>query len=173
MKILVLTISLFSVLLVSSCTSAPPIKTQEYAAVPFARVFEYEFSTVWKAIEVALKDHKIESRNPSKVDALELRKMTQRSLQTDWIYGQSRDKYQEYTVNDSPRKRFLQTRVKFKLIARSVMGGVEVEVRPEEEVEKLASDGSSLGYQSVDMPDPSRVDEILKKINQAILSAAP
>ncbi|HAR43037.1 MAG TPA: hypothetical protein DCS07_10485 [Bdellovibrionales bacterium] len=166
-------IALFLSVLLAGCSSAPPVKTQDYATLQSSRIFEYEFSTVWKAIEVAFKDYKIEERDPAKVDALELKKLTRRSLETDWVYGQSRDKYQEYRINDSPRKKYLQTRVKFEVIATSVMGGVGVEVRPEEDIEKLASDGSSLGYSAVETPDSSRADEILNKINQAILSAAP
>ena len=161
--------------LTTGCSSAPPVKSQAYAKLNDQRMFEYDFPVVWKGIESALKNYKIVSRDPSNDDVgpLELQKLDKRTLETDWIYGQSRDKYQEYQVNGTPRKKYLQTRLKYRIVAKRVIGGTDVKVNTEEEIEKLKNDGSSAGFDSVDEPDASRAHELLDKINLAILSAAP
>jgi hypothetical protein len=159
-------------MMMSGCATSAPIKTQDYAKLKNTRTFEFEFPMVWNGIETAFKGYKIADRDPDDVDAQELKKLRQRTLETDWIYTQSRDKYIEYKVNDLPKKKYLQTRVKYDVEARSVIGGTEVKVLAKEEVERLKADGAPDGYTSVD-PDSSRSNEVLDRINLAILSAAP
>jgi hypothetical protein len=167
-------IAVFLTVFASTCSSAPPVKTEAYAQLKNHRTFENDFPTVWKAIEEVFRNTKVTDRDPDTVSELDLRNKTkERRLKTDWTYGQSRDKYQEYKVNDLPKKVFLQERTRYTVDAHRVMGGVEVLVKNEEEVEKLNSDGSSAGFYSVDKPDTSRADEIVNKIANAILSAPP
>jgi hypothetical protein len=147
------------------------MKSQAYAKLKNERTFENDFSTVWKAIEETFRNYRIKERDPKEVDALEMRKLTKRTLETDWIYGQSRDKYQEYQVNGFPKKVYLQTRFKYELEAKKVMGGIHTTVKIEEEVERLKSDGTPNGYESVDENDTSRANEILDKIQNNILAA--
>jgi hypothetical protein len=155
------------------CTSAPKVQSEAYATLNNHRVFEFEFPVVWKGIESALRNYKITNRNPEEVGVLEMNKLTHRSLETDWLYVQSRDKYEQYEANGSPRKVYLQARVRYEVEARKVMGGVDVTVKTREEVERLKTDGTSAGYEGSDTPDPSRANEVLDRINGAILSAAP
>jgi hypothetical protein len=167
-----------SVLLLSvlgaACASGPPVKTEAYAKLRNHRTFEYDFPAVWKAVEEVFRNTKVTERNPETVSELDLRnKLKERTLKTDWSYGQSRDKYQEYKVNDTPRKVFLQERTRYRLEARRVMGGIDVVVQGEEEIEHLKTDGTSDGFHSSDKPDPSRADEILNKIGNTILAAPP
>ena len=170
---------IFSSILVSvialgaGCASSRPVKEQAYAKLSDHRTFEYEFPAVWKGIESAFREYKVSDRNPDQVDDLEIKKLKKRTLETDWIYAQSRDKYIEYKVNGSPRKKYLQTRIKYSVKAESQIGGTDVSVKTDEQIEKLKEDGSPAGYDSVDHVDSSRANEVLDKINQAILSAAP
>jgi outer membrane murein-binding lipoprotein Lpp len=157
--------------LLSGCSSAPAVKKQEYAVLLKDRTYEYELPVVWKAIEKVFKDYKITERDPEKVDDLELKRLDERSISTDWIYGQSRDKYQEYVVNSFPRKKYLQTRLKYKITAKKTMGGTAVHVDMSEEIEKLDKQGKSAGYEKAAESDSSRANELLDKINMAILSA--
>lgn len=157
----------------AACSSAPPVKTTAYAQLNNQRTFETDFPIVWKAIEEVFRHHKVTDRDPEEVTPLEMRKLNHRMLKTEWAYGKSRDKYQEYKVNGTPRKANLQERTRFKVDARKVMGGVEVKVDSEEEVERLKADGSSEGYHASERPDSSRTDEILNKINAQILAAPP
>src|SRR4051794_26861716 len=83
----------------ASCSSAPQMKQQAYAKLTNEHTFEYEFPQVWKAIEDSFHNYHVADRDPSEVDPLEMRKLTKRKLETDWILGQSRDKYVEYQVN--------------------------------------------------------------------------
>ncbi len=166
-------LALVSLLVLSACSSAPAVKTQAYAKLSNQRMFESEFPVVWKGIESVFRNYKVTDRNPSDVDEMEMRKLSGRTLDTDWVIGQSRDKYEEYKVNGSPRKVYLQTRVKFHIEAKSTLGGTEVTVKTDEEVERLNKDGSSKGWESVSTSDSSRANEVLEKLNQAILSAAP
>lgn len=159
--------------LACGCASSPVVKSEAYAELRNHRTFEYEFPAVWKAIEETLRNTKVTDRDPDEVNDLEMRKLARRTLKTDWAYGRSRDKYQEYTVNDTPRKVFLQERTRFVVTANRVMGGVDVIVGSEEEIEKLNSDGSSAGYDSVENPDSSRAAEMLDKIANQILAAPP
>ena len=153
------------------CSSTPPVKTQAYAKLKNERTFESEFPLVWKAIEEVLRNHRIKDRDPEYVDATELQKISNRSLRTDWIYGKSRDKYQEYQVNGFPRKNYLQTRFNYSIEVKKVMGGVNVRVVSEEEIERLNTDGSSAGFTGANEPDPSRPNELLDKIQTGILAA--
>lgn len=163
---------LASALSLSACSSARPVKTQAYASLSNQKTFEYEFPVVWKAIEAVVRGFKVVDRDPAEVDPNEMRKLTRRKLETDWLYTQSRDKYVEYKINGSFRKQYLQTRLKYVVTAQSRIGGTDVEVKTEEEVEKLKDDGTPAGYDSM-QPDSSRANELLEKIGNSILSAAP
>ncbi len=153
------------------CSSIPPVKTQAYAKLSNERFFENEFPIVWKAIEETLRNFKITDRNPKDVDPLELQQISHRSLDTDWIYTQSRDKYQEYHVNGVPKKIYVQTRYKYHVLAERSLGGVKVTVRTEEEIERMKANGTSDGYVKADQMDTSRPSELLEKIRIAILAA--
>jgi hypothetical protein len=155
------------------CSSGPEVKKQGYAQLRDNRVYEYEFPIVWKGIESTFRNYSVVDRDPAEVDAVELKRLTKRTLETDWIQTQSRDKYVEFVVNDVPQKRYLWTRVKYKVIAESALGGTRVTVRTQEEVERLKNNGTSDGYEKVTEVDSSRPSEILEKVQMAILSAAP
>ena len=165
--------SVLAILLLAGCSSAgiPAVKTQAYAAMPNEKTFEYEFYSVWKAIEEVVRNMRVVERDPSEVDTGQLRRLTERSLKTDWVYTQSKDKYQEYTVNGSPRKTYLQAKVRYKIEAKRVLGGVQVVVTTEEEVEKMRTDGTSAGWSKSDNPDPSRASGVIDQIHGAILAA--
>lgn len=154
-----------------SCASGPEVKKQAYAELPNTRTFEAEFPAVWKALEAHFRNYKITERDPEEVDPIELKKLTERSLKTDWIIGQSRDKYIEYKVNGYPRKQYLQTKVRYDIVAHSVLGGVNVKVTTYEEIERLGDDGKPAGWDEVKNVDSSRAAEVLDKINARLLSA--
>jgi hypothetical protein len=113
----------------------------------------------------------VTQRDPSEVSPLEMKHLRERTLETDWILGQSRDKYIEFKVNDLPKKQYLQTRVRFQVRASRVLGGTEVAVHTDEELERLSIDGSVKGWEETDSRDTSRTNEMLEKIKLAILSA--
>jgi hypothetical protein len=150
------------------CATSAPVKTQAYAELKTHRTFEYELPLVWKGIEASLKNHKITDRDPEEVDETGWPKLKERSLETDWIYSESRDKYVEYSINGSPRRKLLQIRYRYRILARKVMGGTEVQVRPQEEVEKVdPSTGSPKGYEEMS-PDTARSAELLDRIQNGI-----
>lgn len=169
----VVNLSILLALALSGCSSSPPVKTQAYAQLQSERTFENEFPTVWKAIEETLRNYKVTSRSPENVDPLEMKKLTQRKLETDWVYTKSNDKYHEYKVNGFPRKVYLQSRIRYFLEAKRVMGGVNLKIKSEEEVEKLKDNGTPDGYSRVENPDSARVNDLLNRIQNAILSAPP
>ena len=80
------TISMAALVGLSACSSGPQVKQQQYAQLQDHRDFEYDFPTVWKGIEAALEGFPITERNPNKVDHLEMKKIHERSIDTDWIY---------------------------------------------------------------------------------------
>lgn len=158
----------------SGCASSGPVVQQEqYAHLSNTRTLQYDFPTVWNGIEEAFRGYKIVSRNPNKVDTLDMKHLTKRTLETDWIYSQSRDKYQEATVNGVPQRVPLQMRLKYKVTATRRMTGTQVTVNSTEEIEKLDNYGTSAGYHGVDRVDTARESEMVEKINMAVLSAAP
>jgi hypothetical protein len=136
-------------------------------------MYEYEFPVVWKGIESAMRNYSIVERDPADVDDVELKRLTKRTLETDWIQTHSRDKYIEFKVNDVPQKRYLWTRIKYNITAQTALGGTQVTVHTQEQVERLKADGTSAGYDKVDTVDTSRPNEVLERIQMAILSAAP
>lgn len=155
-------------LTLSACASTREVKKQDYAELKGSRNFEYELPVVWKAVEKAFGNHKITKRTPADDE-----KAKERKLETDWVYSQSRDKYVEYKINGTPRKQYLQTRLMYKVVAKRIMGGTDVDVQVLEEIERLKEDGSSGGYTRVDQVDTSRSSEMLERVNLALLSAAP
>jgi len=166
--------SLFVVVtIMTGCSHTLPIKKQEYAVLKDTRTFEREFPEVWKGIEKTFRRYKVTSRNPSKVDAVEMKSIEERSLETDWIMGQSRDKYVEFTVNDSPRRKLLQVRFRYQVEAKRSLGGTDVRVKMEEEIERVKPTGQTAGWDRVSEIDTSRVNEVLDQMDQAMLSAVP
>lgn len=157
----------------SGCSSTMPVKKQEYAVLKDSRTYEADFPTVWKAIEKTFAKHQVVSRSPKSVDAVEMKSLAERTLETDWIIGQSRDKYVEFKVNDSPRRKLLQVRFKYQVEAKRSLGGTDVRVKMSEEIERVKPNGQTAGWDSVSEIDTSRVNEILDQIAQAQLSAAP
>lgn len=170
--IVLTTLSLAAPALIS-CSSAQKVGRQEYAALKSDRTFEHEFPVVWAGIENALKNIKVVERDPAEVDPIEMKRISERELETDWIYSRSRDKFHEYKVNGFPKKQYLQIRYKYDIEAKRVMGGTHVTVKMTEEIERLKEDGSSAGFDETDQPDTSRTHELLEKIQLGILSAAP
>lgn len=165
-------VSFAFLLLASACSSTgPQVKQQAFAEYRSSRVYENEFPIVWKAIEESLRNFKVTERDPKEVDEVEMKRILKRTLETDWVYSQSRDKYVEYSVNNTPRKRYLQIRVRFQLLAQRYMGGTEVKVRALEEIEKVDELGNSKGYDSVENVDTSRINDLLEKIQLSILSS--
>lgn len=156
-----------------ACSSALMVKQQQYARLTNEHTFEYEFPDVWKAIEDSFHNYKVDSRNPADVDPIQMKNLTQRTLETDWIQGQSRDKYIEYSVNGSPRKQYLQTRVKYSVLADRVIGGTHVKVKTHEEIERLNKNGTSAGWDSTGDVDPSRASEVLDKIGKSLNARIP
>ena len=159
-----------------ACATPSPVKTQAYASLKNQRTFESELPVVWKATTKVFENYKLVSRDPKESeesDPVEMNRRTEASLESDWSYAQSRDKYVEYKVNGSPRKKYLQIRTKAKVVLKKSIAGTEVTVLPSEEVEKMMPNGTSDGYTSVEKPDSSRASEILDKIYNAILAAAP
>lgn len=152
-----------------SCSSVPEVKKQAYAALKSERVFETEYPKLWKAIEATLRNYRVVERDPQEVAFNEWSSLRERSLETDWIFTQSRDKYQEYQVNGFPRKKYLQTKMRYRIQTRTVMGGVEVSVHVDEEIERLRTDGSSDGYTAMDA-DVTRGAEMLDRINAQLLA---
>src|SRR5690606_19617710 len=91
---------LMMVVFISSCSSGPKVKSQDYAKLRETWTYEHEFSQVWRGIEYALRQHKVAERDPEKATAKEMKNLQERTLKTDWIYAKSRDKYIEYEIND-------------------------------------------------------------------------
>ena len=176
MKTAIHRLAVFSALaspFVLGCSSLPPVQKQQYAQLRNTRAFDFEFPVVWKGIEKAFENYRVAERDPAEVGLLEMRKLSKRTLETDWIYSESRDKYVEYRLNDLPRRKYLEVRLKYKINAERTLGGTQVGVDLEEEVANLKADGTSKGFSGTDQPDTSRQNEILDKIQSAILAAQP
>ncbi len=175
MKILlkVLTTPVLISALASCASSGPDVQKQAYAKLQGTAVVEYDFASTWKGIEAAVRNLKVNERDPKEVDAHELKNLTRRSLETEWVYTQSNEHFQAYEVNGLPKKTYLQSRIRYEIEARSVMGGTNVAVRVSEEVEKLKGDGRPDGYTPVDEAASNRAAEMLEKIRLSILAAPP
>ena len=165
--LLVLIVGIFS----AGCASVAKTQSQKYAKLSSERTFETELPEVWRAIESVFSKYKIIERDPDEVTTLEWNDLKARELRTDWVIGRSRDKFVEFKVNGSPRKIYLQTRIKTTVRAERVLGGTHVQVGNTEEIEELHTDGTSAGWTEAEALDTSRNSEVLDKIKQSILSA--
>ena len=148
------------------------MRQQEYATLPSQKTFETDYQTLWRGIEAALGNHRVTKRDPESVIPKDWEKLKERTLETDWIYSQSRDKYQEYSIGGVPKRQLLQMRYQINLITRRRLGGIDVFVVMNEELQAISNDGTPLGYSSVPA-DSSRANEFLDKIQQSILSLPP
>lgn len=155
----------------ASCSSAPTVGQQKYAQLKNEWTFENDFPTVWKGIEQTLANHRVVDRDPEEVSEVEMKNLTERTLETDWIYAKSRDKFIEFKVNGLPKKQYLQVRFKYIVTAKTIIGGTHVKVNATEEIEQLDSKGKPDGYDEVDSPDSSRSNELLEKVKLSILSS--
>ena len=154
-----------------SCSSLPEVKSQAFAPLKDEQTFETDFPTTWKAIEASLRQIRVISKDPSEASPLELKKLKRRSLQTDWIFSQSRTKYIDYEVNGFPHKTYLQNRFRYQIVAEQILGGVRVKVTTSEELERLTAQGASAGYSKVGEPDSSIASDLIEKINLELRSA--
>lgn len=147
------------------CATSSSIQQEKYAPVRTDWTLDgMEFYSTWKAIESAMRGYKVRSRDPDEVSELDLKKLRRRSLETEWIYGRSRDKYIEVVVNEIPSRKYVQTRFRFRVLADQTIPGTHVRVDLEEEVENLNKDGSSAGYESTESVDTALARELLEKI---------
>lgn len=135
------------------------VKKQGYAKLATAKDFEEDYQVVWTAVLAALEDYKIAEKDQDDGE-----------VKTDWVYTTSNEKYIEYQVNGFPRKKYLQTRYKINAFLEKQLESVKVRVDLEQELEKLKSDGSSDGWKSESDVDSIRANEILKLIENKILS---
>ena len=152
------------------CSSFPEVRTLAYAKLKTEEVFEYDFPVVWNAIEASIRSYSVLERTPAEISPVELKQLNQRTLKTDWIYSQSRNKYQEYVINGIPKKTYLQSRHRFTILAHKTLGGVRVSIRLDEEVQKLKYDGTTSDYSPAGEVDTSRSSELLNKIKFSLLS---
>ncbi|MBN21011.1 MAG: hypothetical protein CL678_06950 [Bdellovibrionaceae bacterium] len=156
-------LSLFLVFTVS-CSSAPQVKSQDYAQLKKGRTFEASFPMVWKAIEETIRKYGVNERDPKSVDENELKKIDERMIRSKEVFSQSRDKYVTYQVNGFPRKKYLQTRQVYEVVAKKVIGGVQVELRLNEEIQLLDEKGNPLGWESAENSDSSRAQDFLNEV---------
>ena len=169
-RLQLIALSLFSF---SACTTIPAVKTPAYAPLQQERMFEYSFPRVWRAIQDVASKYKIlrMTSQPPVTKESQIEDQSEGKIETDWSYSQSRDKYEEYQIDGSPRKVHLQSRFKYVIVATRVLGGTQVEIKTEEEIEKVKARGASDGFTRTLNVDSSRAAELLDKINIAILSA--
>jgi|GEM_PF-704447 len=158
--------------LVGGCSHSPQFSKKAYAENRTSRQFEYEMQDVWKALEKVVEKKKVLERDPNKVDAGDWGQLRERSMELDWSYGQSRDKYKSYVVNSIPKQQPLGVRVKYSLVVKKAFGGATVDVVTQEEIEDLDEYGVSKGYFPTDQVDSSRAAEILDQIANALLAAS-
>lgn len=149
---------------VSACSSTQEVRQQDYAVLSNQDTFEEEFGLVWKAIEETVRNYTVLEKDPDFVSPKEMKHLAERTLRTDWVYGQSNDKYVTYQIKGSPRKKYLQARFQYEIKANRVVGGTLVTIEVKEEVQHLNQDGSSAGYVSAEKVDSRRVNDLLKKI---------
>jgi len=157
--------------LFSGCSSTKEVHQQSFAKLRNERDFERDFPTVWNGIEVAVRNLKVINRDPENVSPVELKNLTERSIETDWVYGRSEDKFIKYTVNDLPKKQYLKTRYKYVLTAKAKIGAINVVVELQEQVEILNDDGTSAGYEASKAPDSRKAFNMLDRINNSMLAA--
>lgn len=144
-------------LLGAGCSSSPAYKAQPLGERATSRVLEYDYPVVWKGIRDALAEFRIEEANEQ-----------DGHIQTDWAYSTSGQKFIEVQVNGFPRRKYLQTRYRYRITAKKQIIGVLVNVDMEEEVENLGGDGSFKGWDGADEPDSGRAHEMLRLIEQKI-----
>lgn len=90
------------------------------------------------------------------------------SMETGWIYGQSKDKFVEYKHNNIPRRKTLAVRRKYKYTAVPSLSGSQISLSVEEELEQVdLKSGERTGWKSVD-PDPKTYDRMLQKLRTQV-----
>lgn len=168
----VLYLALCLIALTAGCSSTRDVKKEKYADLRTEWTFEADFKSVWLAIERALAKNTIATRDPEAVEENDWKDTDKRNLETEWVYSQSKDKYVSYEVNGFPKRKLLQTRLRYKVYAERVMGGVHVEVKMDEEIENLNKKGEPQGYEAVDEIDTQRPNKLLEQIKLQLWSTS-
>jgi len=152
-------LALTAILAVGCATSSTTdVKKEAYAKLNSKRMFEYPIDKVNGATSEVAKAYPVLSQKEEKDHSL--------TIETDWVLGESRDKYVNYKNNEHMRHKNLQSRFKYSIRVAPAMGGAEVSVKATEEVEKLNKDGTPDGFHSVKNSDvdSSRANEFLNRV---------
>jgi hypothetical protein len=149
------------------CAHPLPYKQTAYAKLKSEWTIEQDFARTWKGIEASLSGLKVTERDPDEVDEKEWATLKERTAETDWINSRSRDKYVEVRINDSPSRRYLQTRYRFRILATKHLAGTHVVVQVQEQVEGIDASGESTGFTDTEDTDTSLAREMIEKIKNA------
>lgn len=145
-------IILFSLLLLSTaCAHQNTAKNRvEKNTAHFAnsKTFENPVSDVEKATFLLLKE-KIAASNPATTGADPKVEKDPSRISTGWIYEVSKDKYLEYQVNKSPRRKKLSVRRQYSVTILPSVAGSDVTISVQEEIEDIdLKTGASKGWKA-------------------------
>lgn len=160
----------------SACASwrysqALKIQQQAYSSLPRERVIEASYPRVWKAVEEVFRKYAVLERDPEEVvSPKDWKMLKRRTLDTDWIFTKSDEWYSSYMVNHSPRREYLQSKVKVRVITEPAPGGVRVRVETDEEVQPINEMGQPLEFKASPSTSHRLAGQFLERVAQQVLS---
>jgi hypothetical protein len=157
---------LFLVTIFTACASTPKGTYKEQATPKFANTkdFNEKPEEVRRAAKVVLEELTQASEPPASKKVHE----DGDTLRTGWVYGTSRDKYVEYKHNGTPRRKALAVRRQYAYTISPGLGGSQVIISLEEEVEDVdLNTGENQGWKNA-APDQAIYDQMLRKLREKI-----
>lgn len=161
-------IFVFAAIAFLSCSSTPKGTYKEQATPKFASSRELS-----EKPEVALRAAKAVLEELTRAsDPPAAKKVHDEgdTLRTGWVYGTSRDKYVEYKHNGAPRRKTLAVRRQYAYTVTPSLGGSQVTVSIDEEIEDVdLNTGENKGWSNA-APDQAAYDQLIRKLRERILA---
>lgn len=158
-------LTLSTLLFLAACSSTKGTY-QEQAGPKFSNTKEFSQKpeVVLRAAKIVLEELTYASKPPASKKVHE----DGDTLRTGWVYGTSRDKYVSYLHNGAPQRKNLAVRRQYGYTVTPSLGGSQVVVSIEEEIEEVDLDsGEHEGWQNA-TPDPAAYDLLIRKLREKI-----
>lgn len=144
--------------LIVACGTAPVEKEKKLPQFISGDFVEGSYDVVWKALETAMQDYPIVESDPS-----------EGYLETGWIGGRSKTHYAPYKGRyESPKRLPLSSRFRFFVDLEKKVGGVQINIESEEQIQLLDNEGKSTGRWKQIEPDTRHHKELIAAIREAL-----
>ena len=149
---------LLALSLIVACGTASIKKEKKLPQFISGDFVEGSYEAVWKALGTATQDYPVVESDPS-----------EGHLETGWLAGQSKTHYSPYQGRyQSPKRLPLSSRYRLFVDLEKKVGGIEVHIESEEQIQMLDNEGKPTGKWKQIEPDTRHHQELISAIREAL-----